>query len=184
MQLNNYGAGFSSKYLYEFNCCWLSAYTSEDEYLFVGGHKRIKIETVSLKSNGNSYDIFFKALYYFHSMINGTEMDDDEYSAKHITKKCYKIIKTLILSKYSFDMDRYINDTWDLFKYNQKTIVLNLHQINEQFIKLKDLILDENNTFNDILFKLFVNVNHIIIYSSDGFGNKQYKLSLLSILST
>eukprot|EP01084_Bolivina_argentea_P245929 411664_1 len=117
IQLNNDG-DYQSDKLCAFNCSWLSNYNGEEEYLFIGGQHRIKIETIiDIKTNHN-YAIFFKPFFLFDCMVNGTGFNTD--NKPNVTNKDYKILQNLI--KHYLDTDgyknkypNYINDIFKCF---------------------------------------------------------------------
>eukprot|EP01083_Nonionella_stella_P183192 661290_1 len=63
-------------YLSGFPCGWLSDFKEEDEVLFMGGHFRMKIESVRiLRGKGGhcqNFDVFCGALNKFDAMFNGS----------------------------------------------------------------------------------------------------------------
>ncbi len=68
--INNNGYN-GSHVLHCWNCSWLSNYIGEDEYLFVGGNRQIKIESIRLINGSINYDSYMFPLYYFDCMISG-----------------------------------------------------------------------------------------------------------------
>merc|ERR1712152_126053 len=56
LQLDN--PPFSHGALYGFNCSWISRYKEEDERLFFGGYRRIKIESVRKRSTKQNFKTF------------------------------------------------------------------------------------------------------------------------------
>merc|ERR1712154_678731 len=60
-----------------FNCSWISRYKEEDERLFFGGFRRIKIESIrkrNTKQIWHNYKPFIFALFYLDSLITGANM--------------------------------------------------------------------------------------------------------------
>eukprot|EP01084_Bolivina_argentea_P218959 371456_1 len=195
IQLNNNGDYYATD-LRSFNCSWVSNYAGEDEQLFIGGDRRIKIESIINIVTKENFENFFQALFYFHCMINGSRMEDHE---PKITNADYTMLNYLIQCMLGThdstkQYPQYIIDTFTAFTNYTKQIVVNLYQINKYFNELKSLIIYDDqsqrrNMFKEILFQLFKNVNHIIIYSTSlGFSNndeyKEYPLELLLLLNT
>eukprot|EP01084_Bolivina_argentea_P084460 152733_1 len=195
IQLNNNG-DYHAASLRSFNCSWISNYAGEDEQLFIGGDRRIKIESIINIVTKENFEEFFRPLFYFHCMVNGARMEQYE---PEITDIDYIALNNLIqhtvgINGFCNQYPSYIIDTFMAFTNHTKQIVINLHEIHSHFNKLKGLILYDNkdkgnNMFKEILFQLFKNLNHIIIYSTSlGFSDDEYKtypfklLSLLNII--
>eukprot|EP01084_Bolivina_argentea_P024271 45244_1 len=74
IELNNNGY-YNGWVLRCWNCCWLSNYIGEDERLFIGGAWPIKIENIRNIETHKNFGKFFKPLFYFDCMLDGTQMD-------------------------------------------------------------------------------------------------------------
>eukprot|EP01084_Bolivina_argentea_P074883 135820_1 len=83
IQLNNNGDEYSSNNLRLFNCSWISSFKEEDEQLFIGGFRRIRVESVMMVKGWNNYNKLLRVLFYFDAMINGVELEyGNEYNPK------------------------------------------------------------------------------------------------------
>eukprot|EP01084_Bolivina_argentea_P259573 438031_1 len=116
IQLDNYGY-LNSNQLRTFCCSWVSNYGMEDEWLFVGGHRTIKIASVTVVSYKNeNFEQYFDALFYFDCIVNGNMFENDFEIEKPDLK--YQIFKNLIEHKTKSDQNeyhQYINRTFECF---------------------------------------------------------------------
>eukprot|EP01083_Nonionella_stella_P135785 413039_1 len=189
-------------YLSGFACGWLSDFKEEDEVLFMGGHYRIKIESVRiLKGKGGqcqNFEVFFGALCKFNKMFNGgcaTKYGSDKVSSDEIL-----ILSSLIKWKMgqkeaAGKIDRYVLDTFQSFCQNKQLIVLDYGDLcgsNDE--SLRDLIFygmneterakeEKTNIFRKDLFQIFQNIKNIEIYATEDDGLNQYAFSFASLLS-
>eukprot|EP01084_Bolivina_argentea_P289188 496526_1 len=165
-----------------FYCGWISQYASEDEHLFTGGKWRLKIYGITFQHNGQNFAPFFKALFFFDCMLNGSKMYWDGNEIPKMDKEDYIKLKNLIQHKINSNAFRneypeYINDTFEAYTNNKKQIILNLHWIHRYFTEIETLILytladgevDETlvyryNLFKPIIFELFPNLVDIKMY--------------------
>eukprot|EP01084_Bolivina_argentea_P088154 159165_1 len=195
MQFNNVGERASIE-LFGLDCSWLSNYNGEDEVLFFGGLRRIKIETLIVARVGEvlNYKRFFKALYIFDCMIGGTSWANDHLP--HIKKGDRDILDNLINHKldeqdFKNNYHEYINTTFDAFCNNKTTIGINIPQISSLKMMM-NLILevdfsDDENLIHTAMLKLemlkiFKNVNHVIVYTTDGAGRRCFKVDIMRLV--
>eukprot|EP01084_Bolivina_argentea_P260831 440607_1 len=97
------------------------------------------------------------------------------------------------------EIDKYIIDTFDLFLLKKTEIVIDIHEIGTYFKELSDLIMYQTeryeneesnnnnsylNTINPRIFPMFVNLNKVVINTTDSKGSCEYRFSLLSFLSS
>ena len=61
-------------------------------------------------------------------------------------------------------------------------MVLNLFQLNQNFKKLKGLIIDDDNLINEDLWRLFGNVTRMIMYTTKHNGKTEEKFNVLQFL--
>eukprot|EP01084_Bolivina_argentea_P051376 94496_1 len=207
IQLNNTGTEISGD-LRGFDCCWISAFGQEDEVLFIGGEYRIRIQTVILIKTKSNYHLFFKSLFYFDCLLNGSHLNG--YYITVISKKDYKILDELIKHKlkendFENKCPKYINDTFESYANNKKEIILNLHEIDVNLSEISDLMLyplkktkifnptkwkkqtvyhdisgEKTNLFKPKLLRLFKNMKRIVIYSSQ-IEYVEYELDILQL---
>ena len=170
IELNNNG-DVDGSYLRCFNCAWLSNFNGEEERLFFGGRYRIKVAGIRMIKSRQNFSVFFKALFYFDSMLNGSDMstDDKKEVKNHVI--IWKILEKLIGHKLKWQKNtfpEYINKTFDAFCNPKREITFNLHSLNTYFRELKDMILGFNsNLFKDLVFKLFKNLRRVVILSTN-----------------
>eukprot|EP01084_Bolivina_argentea_P288706 495577_1 len=189
IQLQNSGDTLG-KQLRAFDCSWLSNYSGENERLFFGGAYRIQIETIWNIFTGENFERYFKPLYYFHSMLNGSSMSGSNY-CEFIPAEFNAIIANLIDHKlqiqgYQNKYCKYINDTFETFVSNQTQIVLDLDRIHYQFEEMEWLIMEMSGVddvqLNPKIFQLFQNMKQLIIYSSS--HNFHYAVNIIPLLSS
>eukprot|EP01084_Bolivina_argentea_P139261 244998_1 len=185
MELNNNGE-MNCRTLRGFSCSWVSNYTGEAEYLFIGGHAPLKIDSIILKVDSavHNYGLFFQPLYYFDCMVNGSVFSY-QTAPCHVIKnvdKCYTVLQNLIHHKlaihgFTNQYPSYINNTFESFINSKTQIILNLMEFQTSFGKLKDLLIhkmslnatqatSETNLCKITVFRLFKNAKNIIIYTT------------------
>eukprot|EP01084_Bolivina_argentea_P088446 159682_1 len=162
LELNNDGQ-WGAHFLTGFNCAQFSTYPQEDERLFVGGRHRIKLATIRVIQTCSNYKKFFKVFYHFHSALSGTRPYSNDLSR-------LKTNETLLLSKLISqcpnEYDSYINETWNLFRINKKSIVFHYYYLTTYYSEIKDIIMDSNNLLKPIIYDLFPNLNEINLYTT------------------
>eukprot|EP01083_Nonionella_stella_P173475 598520_1 len=203
VQLDN--MEYSHGYLSGFPCAWLSDFKEEDEVLFMGGHYRIKIESVRiLKGKGGqcqNFEVFFGALCKFNKMFNGDYAKKEGHrSGEGVSSDERLILSSLIKWKMgqkeaAGKIDRYVLDTFQSFCQNKQLIVLDYDKLcrwNDE--SLRDLIFygmneterakeEKTNIFRKDLFQIFQNIKNIEIYATGDTGYFQYAFSFASLLS-
>eukprot|EP01084_Bolivina_argentea_P191855 329491_1 len=65
-----------------FNCAWISRYKEEEERLFCGGERYIKIVSIRIKSTKQNFQKFIYALWYFDIMVCGGDMYENQRRRK------------------------------------------------------------------------------------------------------
>eukprot|EP01084_Bolivina_argentea_P128071 226441_1 len=116
-------------------------------------------------------------------MITGTSMKKKKIKSN----KYYKTLDGIInyeLTGTNCDAPQYIKDTFNAFVNQKVQIIINLHQINRYFYGFKHLILKKNNKneLKNVVVKLFRKSNKLIIYTTNGIGQKTYEFDILSVL--
>ncbi len=188
------------------NCSWLSNYAAEQERLWCGGDRTIKIETVRIMESNGNYSKYFKAMYFLDCMLSGKRIESPV-----ITQIDYEILHNLIQHQLSKSIKKttnyplYILDTFHAIIYNKTEIILNVASI-ETFGDLRKLIMcdivgteskdyhgyDEikfthknENLFKPMIFDLFTNCRSIVINTSKTKGNLhwEYVIDMQSLLS-
>eukprot|EP01084_Bolivina_argentea_P036157 66940_1 len=178
MQLNN-KSDARSKYLRAFRCAWLSTFSGEDEYLFIGGDMRLKIDTIIHIETANNLAGLFHALFYFDCMLNGTAFSAD--TKPRIKESKRKIVQNLIKhqlkgNEYQNDYDekdelnynilcKYKGNEWkaDCIEYAMKTCNINFLNHICKHIRFK---MHHSDKFAKYIFDIFphhYNYRHINI---------------------
>eukprot|EP01084_Bolivina_argentea_P270582 460139_1 len=193
MTLNNNGDYYSALYLRSFNCAWISQFKEEDERLFIGGDWRIRVQSITVISlvEIESFPEFFEVFYLFDCMINGSDTKKLEKNKVINIKSQYKnVISGLMDNNLGLETEKqfhkYVCDTFNVFLIKKTHIIVNLSYLNDYFQTLAELIIDPlqpneyetTNKFNTLFFKLFKNIEHIIIYT-----DCKYQCDLMSFIS-
>eukprot|EP01083_Nonionella_stella_P018436 51372_1 len=208
IQLNNNG-DMESYLLPSWNCSWLSTFSGEDERLWMGGHYRMKIETVRIMTTAKTYNRYLSSLFYFDRMVTNVAAAS-AYDDCHPTNTDYLILCDL--SRYKMKQDnygthpQYILKTFEAYTKHKTHIVINLHFLDFYCPKLSHLIthklkqkeirgkkqLEYNmngqtntNILKPVIFKIFDNAQTLIICTTCSYANGtgEYPIDLLSLLS-
>jgi len=194
-------------FLRGFNCSWISRYKEEDERLFFGGHRRIKIESIRIRNTKQiwqNYETFIFSLFYLDSLLTGAEISRQD--TWKISDDDVIIISNLlnnILGKPTTEtFDEYIYSTFQCFCQHKKQIILDLFQLDRYADKrMTDLIMnsldkrdpykekkrdngDLSNMFHKELLGIFKNIKSLIIITTSSRGVASYSLSLLSLIDS
>eukprot|EP01084_Bolivina_argentea_P249834 418378_1 len=182
IELNNSG-DWSSEYLRCFNCSWVSNFMAEEERLFFGGRHRIKVESVRNLETRIDYRNILHALFYFDSMLNGSEMQTD--AENKISIRDVDIIEKLIkhkMRRYTNRYDAYINKTFELFCAQRRQIAFNLHQMDTCFYKFRFLMFKEgSNLPKFMVFRLFKNLDKITLKTTTQRPHNKYVFPLIKL---
>ena len=187
MQLNNESVN-DHRNLKTFNCCWLSNFAEEREYLFFGSNHKIRVESIRIVKEENNYGDFCNTLFYFGCMINGLVMRDEI----DITENEYAVLQTLLEGREDgkLTLPQYIYDTFRLMLNYVENITLNIYQISRYF-DFGDLIINTKTMQTESLLRepflrLFPNIETVIIESAnmDIKGDKysKHKFDILSLI--
>eukprot|EP01084_Bolivina_argentea_P253400 425621_1 len=181
-----------------FDCSWVSNNPKDKEYLFCGGEGTYKLEmqSIIITKTPNKYDEIINAYYKFDALLSGNTFRDIDITYKDVT-----IIRQSIgyilgdTSNKIIELDSYTRNNFGLFTRKKTQIVLHLSNMydikNKDFTSLimhslreqegDDIGNNKDNVFRSILFKLFPNLQEIIIYSCAYYST--YAFNLLSLLS-
>eukprot|EP01084_Bolivina_argentea_P004324 8226_1 len=192
IQLNNTGHYYAS-FLSFFKCSWISKYKEESEVLWFGGEYRINIQSIRIIETAQNFEPLFRSLYLFDCMCNGTNVWLSGMEAKTHDAK---VISSLLTETH--DINAYVIQTFKLFSVQKHQIIINISNLNEYFGKMhhlimhsvKDQLLDQwnsndydfsshSNLMLSTVFKLFQNVQHVIVYTSHLNGETIYPFSLI-----
>eukprot|EP01084_Bolivina_argentea_P293717 505222_1 len=206
IKLNN--RTYPGRYEAFFNSSWISCYPEEDERVFFSAQYKIEIQSIIVIETKKNYQAIISAFYKFDSMLSGQKMTGLGYKAVTKTDVAFVGLSVeYVLGNSSNDyknklsndcknkLDTYIKDTFYLFTKKKTQITLHLELIsriqNDSFIELiahsikprnyKRNMITNNNLFKPILFKLFPNLQEIMIYSTS--FSSVYSFSILSLLS-
>eukprot|EP01084_Bolivina_argentea_P292202 502287_1 len=189
---NNVGYDVHDLSISAFPCYLFSRYKGEDEYLFLGGHYRLRIESVRIingkEGKCQNFEEFFMAFSKF-----GTVLDAGFVKPNEINKKEKQIISACLNNKMD-KFDNYIVSTWTLFRLNRTQIVLNLSMLCDDDYMDKELremimygmrmtkdykeVTDKTNLFGKHLFKVFTNIENITMFTTNNTGDPAYQCSL------
>ena len=199
---------FNSEYLHGFDCDWFSSFREEDETLFMGGHYKVKIESVRTIKSSNNYKLFFKAMGMFDEMLNGKYAPKQTWDKNKVTEK----EKSIICDLYSWklgrekanykDIPKYIYDTFLIFTKGKKQIILNSDLLDSYLSdkELNSLVMNDMkseywmkkdsglfcNVFCKQIFAIFDNLQNILLYTTfDAYVNESrvYPFSFFGLLS-
>eukprot|EP01084_Bolivina_argentea_P221017 374455_1 len=93
LQFNNVGDHMSGE-VRAFDCSWISNYNAEREMLFIGGHHRMRLESVRFQETGQNFGLLNETLFYFDCMLNGSWMDKD-FETKHISNDHHEFLNNM-----------------------------------------------------------------------------------------
>ena len=119
LELKKYDTGID-KHLRYFNVSFVSAFSNEDERLFIGGQYKLEFKTIRLIKENLNLKLFIHSLANLNKIINGESMINEK-----ITKKDFKIIGVLL----SFSNNKYndfINKCFKAFCNEKEIIKLNI----------------------------------------------------------
>ena len=183
-----------------FNCNFLSAYSNEDESLFIGGRVALQICTIRLLSNENvwqNYSYFVKSLLVLDRAITGNVL-----IGRKVTRADYKIINALIQQKIdhselkekqmkSVRFPDYINELFEVFCNERKVITIDLKYLNSGYPLFKQQLLRTEKADNLLalnnICKIFIQCECVILRRYYGIRkikiDSKYLLSLLEEIS-
>ena len=161
------------------NAQWLSAFPEEDERLFVGSTRHLKVESVVLIQSAKNYRLSFGAFAKLDQALNGARMREE------VTPKEQDIIIGAMesvkgrgtASKRSQYLDQFAVDNFYLMTLQKTQIILHLsliHYMNSEW--MKELLVystvdehkvegpnDTNNVVKAQLLPLFPNLSTVTI---------------------
>eukprot|EP01084_Bolivina_argentea_P153083 266926_1 len=157
MQLNTNGSlNGLMQYTKAFCTSWISNYSSEDEYLFCGGlmlHS-LRVETIITSQTSQNFAPFFRALFYFHSILTVTNVKTDTQT---LTKKDYEILQDLSRCHrgrhdgINLMYPKYIHNTFDAFLNHMSWILgCSISTILEKIPKLEWWMLELPNVMDPV----------------------------------
>lgn len=187
-RLNNNGHGHASA-LNMFDVSWLSRFPDENERVFAGGMVTIRVEAVRTVETNKVYKTVFDALYIIDSMVSDGRVNINDFK---INSKVMDVMNKFInFQQASSSMDSYMASMVKSYIRRKKKIVINFHMF--LFSKLKKeiygMIIEdevkedetENCDVSDIksranllssnIFKIFPNVQDIVIKTSSPYDN-------------
>ena len=150
IQMDNNGYWLSMR-IRCFDCCWLSNYSEEDEYLFMGGDRRIKVENIRDIKTTQNFGFFIKPMFFLDCMVNGTDMDSS--NRPKISERDKKILENLIAWKLrkidKIEYPQYIIDSFIAFCNHKQRLMINLRWMELFWEKLTHLFLFKTSKIND-----------------------------------
>merc|ERR1711933_164998 len=193
--------------LYGFNCSWISRYKEEDERLFFGGYRRIKIESIRIRNNKRiwqNYEPFIFSLFYIDSLFTGSKIWNDYKISDDDVIIINELFNNILGKSRTKTFDEYIYSTFHSFCQHKKQIILDLYQLdNFADEKVTDFIMnsldgvnikydeekkrydgDLSNIFRKDILGIFKNIKSLIIITTSETGYSSYSLSLLSLIDS
>ena len=125
IQLNNNGNQFGYA-LRCWDCSWLSNYAGEDERLWMGGDKTIKIEGIRNIKTKENYQKYFQAYFLFDSLCSGAEIQD------YYNQEIYKILMESIFLAHNKSFNHHCEYVWETFlnyTRNKTDITISWHYL-------------------------------------------------------
>ena len=189
IQLNNQGS--SGQLESFFDCHWVSAFPEESERLMMGGRYKLEMESVRIIETGDNYSKFMRAFHLFDCMLSG----DWPYGAA-VRNADIRVVKASINERLDIKRNgyaEYVNNTFHLFCERKTQLILNLCEMdrdiaNETFVSIimkplrqqgaSRMQLNNNNIFKPVVFRLFPNVQEIIMYTTGNF-ERAYSFNIL-----
>ena len=164
IQLNNNGY-WQSDGIRCFDCYWLSNYSAEDELLFMGGDRRIKIVSIREIQRSQNYEVFIKALFFMDCMVNGTDMDSSRRPmVTDVEKQILQNLVTWKLGKNKnkkmgdLEYPQYIIDSFVAFCNHKRQLMINLRWMELFGEELADLLLLNTSKIGDYMgYRLTLN---------------------------
>ena len=157
---NNYSLTF-------FNCSFISSFATEQEFLFFGGRKPLQIHSIiNLNDKNENYRVFIKSIDIFNKFINGKVLNKQ---ILNVTNMDYFIINCLSKNtKNTFP--KYINNLFQSFVNNQKSININLRNIETYYPGFSVTFISskcDNLIKCQLITKLFKNCQSINVDMTD-----------------
>eukprot|EP01084_Bolivina_argentea_P213446 362511_1 len=159
-----------------FDCCWLSAYTAEQEILFIGGLYKLIIKSILEVATAINYGIYIQGIKQMtYSMTNGEEILDGRKERCPNTNEEIQMVFRLLSQR--------IYTVYPQHQYAQKfcscpnyvLILLNNHCehikrakfCEEEASKLHELLFKYDNSWIklDLLLRIFPNIERIEYYA-------------------
>ena len=174
------------------NATWISCYAEEDEYLFFGSFYKLKMQNISIIDSARTYRKSISALYLFDGLLTGTlygvKMSEKE---KEILIFCIKYALNEELPSRPKQVDQFVMDNIYVFTQKKTKIDLNLWSLMKFDVSLQNMLFhgvsktedipnDHSNIPRDLVFRLFPNLEEVVLRTSYGF---YYPLNLMSLSS-
>eukprot|EP01083_Nonionella_stella_P047374 126779_1 len=196
MELNDCGTWDDVIGLDSFAVNWCSKYAHENEMLFCGGNYRIKIQNIYLHNKIQSdLSMFLRSLFNFEFMISGNESEDFVTKPYVDLPTDYDILSDLMRIKTNrtpqneYKYPHYIHHTFEHFTNSLTAMIINLDFIHRYFEKISRLLIYDDdmglmNAPREVIWTLFPNVQHLVIYTTDATGqyDVEYPLHLVPFL--
>ena len=174
------------------NASWISCYAEEDEYLFFGSFYKLKMQNISIIDSARTYRKSISALYLFDGLLTGSldgvKMSEKE---KEILIFCIKYALNEELPSRPKQVDQFVMDNIYVFTQKKIKIDLKLRDLEKFDVSLQNMLFhgvsetrnipdDNSNIPRDLVFRLFPNLEEVVLRTST-FGC--YPLNLMSLLS-
>ena len=174
------------------NASWISCYAEEDEYLFFGSFYKLKMQNISIIDSARTYRKSISALYLFDGLLTGTldgvKMSEKE---KEILIFCIKYALNEELPSRPKQVDQFVMDNIYVFTQKKTKIDLYLSDVVKFDDSLQNMLFhgvsetedipnDHSNIPRDLVFRLFPNLEEVVLRTS---YSGHYPLNLMSLLS-
>eukprot|EP01084_Bolivina_argentea_P198668 340128_1 len=128
-----------------FDTSWISAYSEENERLFIaggftlgGGYNSLRLSSVRIIESAKNFQKLCKGLFIFDKMVSGQDMGSGDFK---VSRSDVSFLETMVGLKNEFD-EKYIRDSFDLFGIKKTQITLSMDHMNDDYKKLCHLLFD------------------------------------------
>eukprot|EP01084_Bolivina_argentea_P138862 244379_1 len=111
-----------------FDCGWLSKYTNENEFLFMGGLHSLTITNIIECSNGKQYSMFLSLLNKLVNVLNGERIYEDcsRFEISLLNSLCSN---TDIKSNNSVSIPQYVLDIFNQYTVSKKFVNIDVGKL-------------------------------------------------------
>lgn len=183
-----------------FDCRWLSNYAGQDEYFWMNGDEKIRIQNIIIIKNPINFNNFFRSLYYFDAMITGINIEQER--ANKIRASDIEILSKFIDNKLNNNkienIPKYMIQLFHNYIDNKTQLIINLIYLEQYFEKITSLIMQnisrkttdpsKDNLVKPNMVTLFKNLQSIVLittgWNDDGGNFYEYIVNIPHLLLT
>eukprot|EP01084_Bolivina_argentea_P198667 340127_1 len=128
-----------------FDTSWISAYSEENERLFIAGgfslggsFQLLRLSSVRIIESAKNFQKLCKGLFIFDKMVSGQDLGNGDFK---VSRSDVSFLETMVGLKNEFD-EKYIRDSFDLFGIKKTQITLSMDHMNDDYKKLCHLLFD------------------------------------------